>query len=109
MRRLRLTFQEELTSPLDCAESAISGWLDNLAADEVVLCLSDNCDDSEYGCAAGFDPNTCRFRRWRHTVYVCVELVGETTASLHGEQLPRVEPHMGGHGLLRQPSPTMFR
>ncbi|MBL6645351.1 MAG: T9SS type A sorting domain-containing protein [Flavobacteriales bacterium] len=54
-------------------------WLaDNLAEDEIVL-FTDNCDDSEYGCAAGFDPNTSGFADG-NTVYVCVELVGETTA-----------------------------
>ena len=63
---------------LDCGIS--DQWLlDNLAADEIVL-FSDNCDDSEYGCAAGFDPNTSGFADG-NTVYVCVELVGETTAS----------------------------
>ena len=63
---------------LTCDES--EQWLlDNLAADEIVL-FSDNCDDSEYGCAAGFDPNTTGFSDG-NTVYVCVELVGETTAS----------------------------
>ena len=63
---------------LDCAVS--DQWLaDNLAADEVVL-FSDNCDDSEYGCAAGFDPNTAGFADGDN-VFVCVELVGETTTS----------------------------
>ncbi|MBL6645741.1 MAG: hypothetical protein ISP55_04760, partial [Flavobacteriales bacterium] len=63
---------------LDCAIS--DAWLaDNLAEDEVVL-FSDNCDDSEYGCAAGFDPNTSGFADGDN-VFVCVELVGETTAS----------------------------
>ena len=63
---------------LTCDES--EQWLlDNLAADEIVL-FSDNCDDSEYGCAAGFDPNTTGFSDG-NTVYVCVELIGETTAS----------------------------
>ena len=63
---------------LDCAIS--DQWLlDNLAADEVVL-FSDNCDDSEYGCAAGFDPNTSGFADGNN-VYVCVELVGESTTS----------------------------
>jgi len=67
---------EDLT--LTCDES--EQWLiDNPASDEVVL-FSDNCDDSEYGCAAGFDPNTSGFADG-NTVYVCVELVGETTAS----------------------------
>ncbi len=63
---------------LTCDES--EQWLiDNPASDEVVL-FSDNCDDSEYGCAAGFDPNTAGFADG-NTVYVCVELVGQTTAS----------------------------
>ncbi len=61
---------------LDCAES--DQWLlDNPASAEVVL-FSDNCDDSEYGCAAGFDPNTAGFADG-DDVFVCVELVGETT------------------------------
>jgi len=63
---------------LDCAIS--DQWLlDNLAEDEIVL-FSDNCDDSEYGCAAGFDPNTSGFADG-NDVYVCVELVGESTTS----------------------------
>ena len=63
---------------LDCAIS--DQWLlDNLAEDETVL-FSDNCDDSEYGCAAGFDPNTNGFADGNN-VFVCVELVGETTIS----------------------------
>ncbi len=62
---------------LDCAIS--DQWLlDNLAADEIIL-FSDNCDDSEYGCAAGFDPNTSGFSDGNN-VYVCVELVGQETA-----------------------------
>ena len=61
---------------LDCAES--DQWLlDNPASAEVVL-FSDNCDDSEYGCAAGLDPNTAGFADGDE-VYVCVELVGQTT------------------------------
>ena len=61
---------------LDCGIS--DQWLiDNPASAEVVL-FSDNCDDSEYGCAAGFDPNTAGFADG-DDVYVCVELVGETT------------------------------
>ena len=61
---------------LDCGIS--DQWLiDNPASAEVVL-FSDNCDDSEYGCAAGFDPNTEGFADG-DDVYVCVELVGETT------------------------------
>ena len=67
---------EDLT--LTCDES--EQWLlDNPAEDEIVL-FTDNCDDSEYGCAAGFDPNTSGFSDG-NTVYVCVELVGQTTAS----------------------------
>ena len=63
---------------LDCAAS--DQWLmDNPASAEVVL-FSDNCDDSEYGCAAGFDPNTSGFAD-EDNVFVCVELVGESTAS----------------------------
>ena len=61
---------------LDCGIS--DQWLiDNPASAEVVL-FSDNCDDSEYGCAAGFDPNTEGFADG-DDVYVRVELVGETT------------------------------
>ena len=61
---------------LDCAIS--DQWLiDNPASAELVL-FSDNCDDSEYGCAAGLDPNTSGFSDG-DDVYVCVELVGETT------------------------------
>ena len=67
---------EDIT--LTCDES--EQWLsDNPASSEVVL-FTDNCDDSEYGCAAGFDPNTSGFADG-NTVYVCVELVGESTFS----------------------------
>ena len=67
---------EDLT--LTCDES--EQWLmDNPASAEVVL-FTDNCDDSEYGCAAGFDPNTSGFAD-EDNVFVCVELVGESTAS----------------------------
>ena len=55
-------------------------WLiDNPASSEVVL-FTDNCDDTEYGCAAGFDPNTSGFADG-NTHFVCVELVGESTDS----------------------------
>ena len=63
---------------LDCA-SADQWLMDNPASAEVVL-FTDNCDDSEYGCAAGFDPNTSGFAD-EDNVFVCVELVGESTAS----------------------------
>ena len=63
---------------LTCDES--DQWLtDNPASTEVIL-FSDNCDDSEYGCADGFDPNTSGFAD-EDNVFVCVELVGESTAS----------------------------
>jgi len=55
-------------------------WLiDNPASAEIVL-FTDNCDDTEYGCAAGFDPNTSGFADG-NTHFVCVELVGQTTDS----------------------------
>ncbi len=61
---------------LDCAES--DQWLlDNPASAEVVL-FSDNCDDSEYGCAAGFDHFTDDFADG-DDVFVCVELVDSTS------------------------------
>ena len=53
--------------------------MDNPASAEVVL-FSDNCDDSEYECASGFDPNTSGFAD-EDNIFVCVELVGESTAS----------------------------
>ena len=62
---------------LTCDES--DQWLADNPADAEVVLFTDNCDDSEYGCAAGFDPNTSGFADG-NTVYVCVELVGETTA-----------------------------
>ena len=62
---------------LTCDESE-QWFMDNPADAEIIL-FSDNCDDSEYGCAAGFDPNTNGFADGDN-VYVCVELVGETTA-----------------------------
>ncbi|MGB1572667.1 MAG: T9SS type A sorting domain-containing protein, partial [Flavobacteriales bacterium] len=61
---------------LDCAAS--DQWLMDNPADAEVILFSDNCDDSEYGCAAGFDPNTAGFADG-DDVFVCVELVGETT------------------------------
>ena len=60
---------------LDCAVS--EQWLLDNPADAEVVLFSDNCDDSEYGCAAGFDPNTAGFADG-DDVFVCVELVGET-------------------------------
>ena len=45
-----------------------------------MVLFTDNCDDTEYGCAAGFDPNTSGFADG-NTHFVCVELVGETTDS----------------------------
>ena len=66
---------EDLT--LTCDES--EQWLMDNPADAEVVLFTDNCDDSEYGCAAGFDPNTSGFADGNN-VYVCVELVGETTA-----------------------------
>ena len=66
---------EDLT--LTCDES--EQWLIDNPADAEVVLFTDNCDDSEYGCAAGFDPNTSGFADGDN-VYVCVELVGETTA-----------------------------
>ena len=66
----------DLTMACDTSDQ----WLaDNPASDEVVL-FTDNCDDTEYGCAAGFDPNTAGFADG-NTHFVCVELVGETTDS----------------------------
>ena len=62
---------------LTCDES--EQWLIDNPADAEVVLFTDNCDDSEYGCAAGFDPNTNGFADGDN-VYVCVELVGETTA-----------------------------
>jgi hypothetical protein len=66
---------EDIT--LTCDESD-QWFIDNPADAEIVL-FTDNCDDSEYGCATGFDPNTSGFADG-NTVYVCVELVGQTTA-----------------------------
>ena len=61
---------------LDCAVS--DQWLMDNPADAEVVLFSDNCDDSEYGCAAGFDSNTTGFADG-DDAFVCVELVGETT------------------------------
>ena len=66
---------EDLT--LTCDES--DQWLLDNPAEDTIVFFTDNCDDSEYGCAAGFDPNTSGFSDGDN-VFVCVELVGETTA-----------------------------
>jgi len=55
-------------------------WLADNPASSTVVYFTDNCDDTEYGCAAGFDPNTTGFADG-NTHFVCVELVGETTES----------------------------
>ncbi|MDG2426245.1 MAG: T9SS type A sorting domain-containing protein [Flavobacteriales bacterium] len=61
---------------LTCDES--DAWLaDNQAADETVI-FTDNCDDSEYGCDAGFDSNTSGFADGNDN-FVCVELIGQFT------------------------------
>ena len=66
---------EDLTITCDESEQ----WLIDNPADAEIVLFTDNCDDSEYGCTGGFDPNTSGFADG-NTVYVCVELVGQTTA-----------------------------